>query len=150
MKIKWTTFRLKTWHFCLVLVVLFLITVVLECTGLKIAQSNSQSSGNLIELTKETFADSISTDLSFVLFYDEGSELCEEMERRIDNVAKEVNKDTKFYKIKIDQYDNRFEKYDISGVPSILIFKDRKEINRIMGLVSESNLNMIHDRIANN
>lgn len=37
-------------------------------------------------------------------------------------------------------------KYNISGVPSILLFRNGKEYKRIMGIIPAYNLKMIYER----
>jgi len=149
MKNKWNNIRLKPWHFCLVMIALFLLTIVLG--EIKFEMMPSEKSNEFTKLTEidpQSLSDSIASDYSFVLFYSRESELCEKMEHCVNEMIEEKNSDVKFFKVDVEKYNHEvFWEYGVSGVPCLIIFKDKKEVKRVMGLVSESNLCMIHDRI---
>lgn len=84
-------------------------------------------------------------DLCFVLFYIDDSDICNEMANNMENLRLSTD-DIKIYKINVNRYPDMIDKYSISGVPSILIFRKGIEDKRILGVVSYSNLEMIYKR----
>ena len=47
-------------------------------------------------------------------------------------------KDIKFIAIDTDNFKNQCKRYSIESIPAVLVFKDGKEIKRIIGLVMTS------------
>lgn len=149
MKSKLNNVRLKPWHFCVVMIALFLLTIVLG--EIKLESMPAEKCKNFTQLTdldSKSLADSISSDCSFVLFYSQESELCEKMEHCMNEMIEDRNSNVKFFKVDVEKNSQVVSEYDVSGVPCIIIFKNNTEAKRIMGLVSGSNLCMIHDRIV--
>lgn len=136
---------LKTWHFLLVFIALVISSNIIWST-----EFNKTSIGNrdsdLIELDNQSFSDSIVSGTCFILFYSEESEVCNRMERNLNQLIEVSEGDTKFYKLNIEKYPGDYGKYSISGTPSTLIFKNGQEVDRIMGMVPASNLIMIYKR----
>ena len=67
------------------------------------------------------------------------------MKNNLENLR--LNTDNiKIYKVNVDRYPELIDKYNISGVPSVLIFRKGIEDKRIMGVVPYSNLEMIYKR----
>lgn len=108
----------------------------------------SKDNSSLIDLTDRATIDSISEDISFVLFYNNSSNICQKMEYNVNQLAQKEKQGIKFYKINVDKHPREALKYNISGVPNILILKNNQEVDRIMGIASVSNLEMIYNRIA--
>lgn len=52
----------------------------------------------------------------------------------------EENNDIKVVKVDVDKNNDLALKYNISGIPALLVFKDGKVINRAQGLVSKEHL----------
>lgn len=136
---------LKTWHFLLVFAVLVVSSNIIcsnELDKISIAEYNS----SLVELTDQTFSDSIASGTCFVLFHTNESDVCQKMEHNLNELVKASYSHTRFFKLNIEDYPGDYGKYAISGVPTTLIFKGGQEIDRIMGIVPVSNLIMIYKR----
>ncbi len=102
---------------------------------------------SLIQIDSLSFFSSIRSGVCFVLFYKPNSIPCENMEKKLDRLAKDRTKQNHFFKINTaDRCNFITNQYNVSGVPNILIFKDGKEKKRIMGIISYSNLEMIYQR----
>lgn len=140
---KLKDFRLKTWHFGVAFAVLLLLTHVIAYSSF--GESNDNRAEAMIEIK-----DSIGQGTNFVLFYIEGSKPCNVMEQNMYKVIQSVadTSSVKFNKIDIVKHPELYGKHNISGVPSILIFNNGEEINRITGVVSESNLKFIYKRVS--
>ncbi|MCC8144837.1 MAG: thioredoxin family protein [Tannerellaceae bacterium] len=138
-------YRIKTWQ------IVFLI-ILLTCivNGIGRIQNNYfeeiSSFKTLEELDEETFFIHTASGISFVLFYYEDCRYCERMANCLQELAAMNYPDIHFYQINVGKYPAEYGDYPVSGVPSILIYKDGKEINRLLGVSSLNNLKMILSR----
>ena len=146
MKNKWINFKLKLWHFVFVLFGFIILINVIGRVKLE-TMSAIDSNSSLIELNETLTVNKPTSKISFVFFYSENSENCRKMEYNLDLLAKHDDGKANFYKIKIDPNSDIHSKYNISGTPNTLILNDNKEIDRIMGIVPYSNLEMIYNRV---
>lgn len=136
-------FELKEIHF---------VFLIIAFTGILLLIGNfKRKEYKLIEdnipEVKDTFlADSLKEEhLCFLLFYINDSDICNEMKRNLEYLRRNTN-NIPIYKINVDKYPELIDKYNISGVPNIVIFRDGIEDKRIMGIVPYSNLEMIYER----
>lgn len=144
---RWKNFHFEAWHFVFLLIASIILTTAVGDMKLKAMPRITNENSLLIDLTGKVPIDSISEEVSFVLFYNDSSDICEKMEYNINQLAQKENQGIKFYKINVDKHPREALKHNISGVPNTLILKNNKEVDRIMGIVSVSNLEMIYDRI---
>ncbi len=138
-------FRIKTWHFVILLVLFF---IVVNIVGIISINGSSYSIENEIAQIEEIYDLSEidnSSDIVSIIFYREGSNICAKM---IHNINQLTNKNSKFYRSEVNKNSELYSKYNISGVPCTLILKNGEELNRIMGLVPTSNLEIIYGRIT--
>lgn len=70
------------------------------------------------------------------------------MRQRLCELKERTTADTHFYEVDISQDKNLDIQYNISLVPLLIIFKEGKEQQRIMGIVPVSNMEMIRDRFV--
>ncbi|MBB4037536.1 thioredoxin-like negative regulator of GroEL [Dysgonomonas hofstadii] len=141
-------FRFKTWHFILLLAIMFVSTNILGNINIKRTPAYLEETC-FVEIDDSTFGEAISSDISFVLFYKEDSDLCTRMEYNVNRLAELIQGEkVNFYKLDIEKYPGRYSKYDMSGTPSIIIYKRGKEIERLMGIVPVSNLEIIYNRVV--
>ncbi|NDV93341.1 thioredoxin [Dysgonomonas sp. 521] len=141
---KLKEFRFKTWHFCLLLgLFLFVINIVGPMT-IQGTSYNMDEDIHFEELNDLSVLDKDSSNIVSVIFYNENSDICNKM---MDNISRISNQDIKFYRSEINKNPELYTKYNVSGVPSILVFKGNKEIDRIMGVVPTTNLEIIYNRI---
>lgn len=139
-------FKLGPWHFVIVIVIFYILTVVVSDINLKQMPLASVNT-NLIELEDIEF---YNEDLNFVFFYDGSSELCEKMRFNIEKLIENDQEPLYFYAIDVSKNPSPFYEYNVSGVPNVLIFRGNKEIKRIMGVVSYENLTSIVQRTRKN
>lgn len=140
--------RIKTGH---ILTGIIVFTIFIYILGIQTQTKSllSENEDRLIELNRNSFFDSITLKKCFVLFYAEDSELCDIMSASLSKLAKDNQGKTGFYKLNLDKYPEYDLKYNISGVPNIFIFNEGVEVARIMGGVSEQNLEKLYDRTFN-
>lgn len=136
---------LKPGHFILALIILISFCYILEYLEIE-NKDQLEINPSLIKITPDKLQDSISGEVCFVLFYESNSGICKNMEYKLNRLAWEKHNKVRFYKINIKDKRDIAEKYNISGTPNILLFKNGHEYKRIMGVVSFSNLEMIYQR----
>jgi thioredoxin 1 len=92
---------------------------------------------SLISLTNENFADSVKEGVSIVDFWAIWCGPCRLMTPVVEDIAKEMP-EVKVYKLNVDDYPELTAKFNIMSIPTILIFKDGKEVDQTVGVVSKS------------
>jgi len=55
--------------------------------------------------------------------------------------------DIAFYAINVEEYPEYFYRYNVSGIPNLLILNDDVEEKRVMGVVPARNLEKIMNRV---
>lgn len=103
---------------------------------------------HLIFVAPNDISDSISDKTCAVFFYIPNSDICKNMEYKLNSLDINKGKYIPIYAINMDKETTIADKYNISGVPCILLFKNGQEYKRIMGVVSAYNLRMIYERDA--
>ncbi|WP_163264313.1 thioredoxin family protein [Dysgonomonas sp. 216] len=101
----------------------------------------------LKEIDKKSFPDSIKHKYTCVLFYNPEKTSDVKMESELSMLNNPPNSPIKYYKIRSDEASELCCGLNISGTPSVLLFKDGVEVSRIMGTVSQTNLKMIIKRL---
>ena len=64
---------------------------------------------------------------------------CKSMEQPFQNVANELNKKYDFYKLNTEKA-SFFGSYNISGIPTFIVYNKGKEVNRLSGNIGEAGL----------
>ncbi|MBD8387402.1 co-chaperone YbbN [Dysgonomonas sp. BGC7] len=137
------TFQLREIHFIFLIIAL---TGGLYLIGDFKRKEYRLIEDNIPEVKSTFFADSLKKEpLCFLLFYINDSDICNEMKNNLENLRLNTG-NIKIYKVNVDRYPELIDKYNVSGVPSVLIFREGVENKRIMGIVPYSNLEMIYKR----
>ncbi|SEA45444.1 Thioredoxin [Porphyromonadaceae bacterium KH3R12] len=136
-------FKLAPWHFIIVIVVFYILTVVVADVKLK-QMPLAPVHTHLIELEEIELNNE---ELYFVFFHDSSSELCEKMRFNIEKLIESNHEPVCFYAIDVSKNPRPFYEHNVSGIPNILVFKGNKEIKRIMGIVPYKNLASIVQRM---
>ena len=100
-----------------------------------------------MEITSNEFKDIIhnSHKLVIVDFFAEWCFPCLMISPIIEDLAKQM-KEVKFTKINVDDNQELSHKYNVSHLPCLIIFKDGKEVDRIIGA---QQLELIEEKIKN-
>ena len=95
---------------------------------------------NVLEITDENFEQEVinSDKVTLVDFWATWCGPCRKLAPLIDEVAEEFEEKAKFVKIKADENLQTAQKYSISGVPTLLIFKNGEPVERIVNMVPKS------------
>ena len=94
------------------------------------------------EITDSNFENEVlkSQNISIVDFWAPWCGPCRKMSVVIDEVANEFEGRINVFKINTDENLKSAKEYSISGLPSILIFKGGKAIERLVGLMPKNTL----------
>ncbi len=95
---------------------------------------------NVTEITDENFEQEVlkSDKVTLVDFWATWCGPCKKLSPVIDELATQYDGKIKFVKIKADENMQTSQKYSISGVPSLLVFKDGEPVERIVNLVPKN------------
>ena len=95
---------------------------------------------DVLEITDESFENEVLKEekLTLVDFWATWCGPCRKLAPVIDELAKEFDGKVKFVKIKADENMQTAQKFSISGVPSILIFKNGEPVERIVNMVPKN------------
>ncbi len=94
----------------------------------------------VLEITDKEFEKEVLNEeqLTLVDFWATWCGPCRKLSPLIDELAEEYQGKVKFVKIKADENLETAQKYSISGVPCLLIFKNGEPVERIVNLVPKS------------
>ncbi|PJE69186.1 thioredoxin [Candidatus Shapirobacteria bacterium CG10_big_fil_rev_8_21_14_0_10_38_14] len=95
-----------------------------------------------IALTDQNFEKEVlDSDLPVLVdFYGEWCQPCKLLAPIISQVAKDLDGRVKIGKLDVDKNPQTAQKYGVMGIPTMIFFKDGKEVKRIVGLRNKENL----------
>ena len=96
---------------------------------------------NIVEVSEETYEQEVlNTDIPVLIdFSAEWCSPCKMLAPIFDNLSNKYVGKVKFIKLDIDSNRTISSKLEIMGVPTIILFKNGKELERIVGLQPEEN-----------
>ncbi|CCB85624.1 thioredoxin family protein [Parachlamydia acanthamoebae] len=119
---------------------LFALLLLLSVNDLK-AESPYQSNNFLVEeITEENFYSKTQERPTLIDFYAPWCGSCIIFEPTFVKIAQEMRERVIFYKVNIDTSWNLLEQYEIVSIPTLIFFKDGREINRHEGELPENSL----------
>ncbi len=86
------------------------------------------------ELTDSNFSSKIASGLMLVDFFAEWCGPCRMMSPVLEQVAKDVKGKASVGKIDIDAEQKTAAQFQVTSIPTLILFKDGKEVNRLVGL----------------
>lgn len=137
------TFYLKSWHFLSAILLFTLLMGILTGKDVRNIPLLMEEDSLLTELNEIDFDKEGTT---FLYFYRKDSELCQKMRYNIEQLDAKNLQGVHFYAMDIEENIEYFYKYNISGIPNLLIFNGDTEAKRVMGIVSTGNLEKIVER----
>ena len=95
---------------------------------------------NVLEITDENFETEVEKEdqLTLVDFWATWCGPCRKLSPVIDDLANEFGDKVKFVKIKVDENLQTAQKYSVSGVPCLLVFKNGEPVERMVNMVPKS------------
>lgn len=115
--------RIKPGYFIFAQIVVIYLRYILGNREIN-NQDPSGINPSLINITPDKFQDSTSMKISFVLFYQPNSDICKNMEYKLNRLVFQKGKMVRFYTVNIKDENNVIYKYNISGTSNILLFKN--------------------------
>ena len=100
-----------------------------------------ESTMEIMKVTSANFEEEVLNSDKTVLidFYADWCGPCKMFSPIVEAVAEE-NEDIKVVKIDVDNAQDLAMKYQVMSIPTTVIIKDGKEVNRVVGMVSKSDL----------
>jgi len=95
-------------------------------------------------LTEENFINEIATGLILVDFYADWCGPCRMLTPKLEKVATQVQGKATIAKLDIDKAQKIASSFQVTSIPTLILFKNGKEVGRLIGLRDE---NMIKDFI---
>ena len=97
---------------------------------------------NAVDINDETFEQEVinSEQPDVVEFWAPWCGPCRKLGPILDEVASEFDGKVKFVKVNTDENLKTAQDYSISGLPSLLVFKNGKALERLVGLMPKSTI----------
>jgi thioredoxin 1 len=91
---------------------------------------------NILTLTNENFINQIKNKVVLVDFWAEWCAPCKLMAPVLNDVASDLSGNSFVGKVNVEQYNSLAQKYNVRNIPTLILFKDGKEVRRFIGLQS--------------
>ncbi len=89
------------------------------------------------DLTDINFQHQVKNNISLVDFWASWCIPCKIMAPVLNELADEVGSGVQVCKVNVEQYQSLASRYGIRGIPTMLLLRDGKEINRFVGVKSK-------------
>lgn len=103
-------------------------------------------SQNVITLDTSNFSNNIKSGITLVDFWASWCMPCKMMAPVLNEVADEVKGKAKVGKLNIEQHQQIANKYSVRNIPTLIIFRNGKEIDRVVGVKNKEYLVQKLDR----
>jgi len=90
----------------------------------------------MLHLNKENFGNEIKNGLTIVDFWAEWCGPCKMLGPIFEGLEKEFSGKLKFAKVNVEENEQLSAEYSIRGIPCMILFKEGKEVDRIVGFGS--------------
>lgn len=120
-------------------------TLRAEELGIDEVYETTSSKADIMTLTSENYNKETAKGLVIVDFWAPWCAPCRKMGPSLEEVAKQRKDVVKVGKLNIDNYKSFIADNDISSIPTIVVYKDGKEVARYVGQLSTEQLNKIVD-----
>lgn len=89
---------------------------------------------NILTLTDKNFQQQTKNRLVLVDFWAEWCAPCRMMAPVLNEVAEELNGTTRIGKVNIEQHQSLAQQFKVRSIPTIILFKNGKEVDRFIGV----------------
>lgn len=94
----------------------------------------------MLELTKNNFEEKTNSGFVLVDFWAPWCGPCQMLGPIFEELSKEFENKVLFAKVNVDGEQELAQKYNVSGIPCLLLLKDGKEVDRIVGALPKERL----------
>jgi thioredoxin 1 len=100
------------------------------------------------QVTDDTFEEQVLKSDKPVLvdFWAEWCPPCRQLTPLIEAVAQKYDGKAKFLKLDVDDSNLTGQRYGIKGIPTLIVFKNGTEAERVVGTTSQDNISRMIDR----
>ena len=93
----------------------------------------------ILHLENENFNELINKGVTLVDFYAEWCGPCKMLGPVIEEVSNEIS-DVQIIKVNVDEHGDIAQKYGVMSIPTLILFKDGKEINKSIGFMPKEDM----------
>lgn len=93
---------------------------------------------HIITLTSSNYQHQLKSGIALVDFWASWCMPCKMMAPILNEVAGEANGKAKICKLDVQQYQDLSTKFAVRNIPTLILFRDGKEINRFVGVKTKS------------
>lgn len=104
------------------------------------AKDSKKEKSPVVTLTSSNYKNEISEGLVFVDFWAAWCGPCRRIAPVLEEISKEYKGSVKIGKLNVDNYKKFAVNLNIEALPTIVVYKDGKEMTRIVGLVKKEEL----------
>jgi thioredoxin 1 len=95
---------------------------------------------DVITLTESNFSEKIKSGITLVDFWASWCMPCKKQAPIIETVSNEIHGKALIGKLDVDQHPSISAMYGVQGIPTMILFKNGKEIKRFVGLTSKEDI----------
>lgn len=105
--------------------------------------------GNVLELTAESFSAEVENSPIpvFVDFWAEWCAPCRRLAPIVEELSNEYAGKVKFCKVNVEEESELAQRFGIRSIPTMIIFKDGKPVNQLIGLQPKSEILKVLDQL---
>lgn len=96
-------------------------------------------SGLIKEILESDFDKETNQGMVLIDFFADWCGPCRQLTPVLEEVARDV-KEVKFVKMNVDNAQQTASDLDVSSIPTLILFKDGTEVNRVIGLIDAEGL----------
>lgn len=102
-------------------------------------------SGNIVYLNDTNFQETVSKGVTLVDFYADWCGPCRMIAPIIEELSTEMNGKATIAKLDIENAQSTTSSLNVTSIPTIIIFKNGREVNRIVGIKDKETLKKLVD-----